>query len=467
MFAAAAVGAGLVRTVATTYLPVLLAEVKQAPGLIGSVMIVNSLAGFAVPLAVGFWSDRRHTVRHGRRPSSRAAACSPRSAWRRCRSGTARRSSCSRWPGSSPTSASTSSRPPTGRSSTTASGRAARTRGNGAQEVRDARGALLGSSSAALLTELATWAPFVLAAVAMPLLAWPTLRCVPVPVLTGEVDRTAGSPAGSVLPATMVRPGVRAMLAAEILWVLGYASLPVFFILYAKNVLGLGTGVASLWLAAFAVASGVAMGCPAACAVRACTSRCSRGRRAHGSGLPGDRRLDEPRAQSPSPWCPRLSGSASSRRSATRCSPRSSRGAKRAATRRCTSRCGRPRRRSRCRRRLDDRRDGQLPLDVRARRRRDAGRARAASVRPQSGAGGDVARAPRLSLDPPTCVTTGRSAGPAGRGRVTGRAEARPAAPRRGAHRPGGGPEGATTRTGSGLASPSGPHRPRRSVDPG
>src|SRR3972149_1245630 len=53
VFAAAAVGAGLVRTVATTYLPVLLAEVKQAPGLIGTAMIVNSPPAFAPPLAAG------------------------------------------------------------------------------------------------------------------------------------------------------------------------------------------------------------------------------------------------------------------------------------------------------------------------------------------------------------------------------------------------------------------------------
>ena len=68
VFAAVAVGAGLVRTVATTYLPLLLADIREAPALIGLVMMVNSAAGFAVPLAVGRWSDRRHTPRHGRRP---------------------------------------------------------------------------------------------------------------------------------------------------------------------------------------------------------------------------------------------------------------------------------------------------------------------------------------------------------------------------------------------------------------
>jgi MFS family permease len=68
VFSAAAVGTGLVRTVTTTYLPLLLAEIREAPALIGLVMMVNSAAGFAVPLVVGRWSDRRHTPRHGRRP---------------------------------------------------------------------------------------------------------------------------------------------------------------------------------------------------------------------------------------------------------------------------------------------------------------------------------------------------------------------------------------------------------------
>jgi hypothetical protein len=57
VFAAAAVGAGLVRTVTTTYLPLLLAEIREAPALIGLAMMVNSAAGFAVPLLVGRWSD--------------------------------------------------------------------------------------------------------------------------------------------------------------------------------------------------------------------------------------------------------------------------------------------------------------------------------------------------------------------------------------------------------------------------
>ena len=44
-FAAAAVAAGLGRAVTTTYLPVLLDRIADAPGLIGMVMLVNAAAG--------------------------------------------------------------------------------------------------------------------------------------------------------------------------------------------------------------------------------------------------------------------------------------------------------------------------------------------------------------------------------------------------------------------------------------
>ena len=50
-FAAAAAGAGLARAVTTTYLPLLLNEIDDEPGLIGTVMLVNAIAGFVVPLA--------------------------------------------------------------------------------------------------------------------------------------------------------------------------------------------------------------------------------------------------------------------------------------------------------------------------------------------------------------------------------------------------------------------------------
>ena len=64
-FGLAEVGVGLARAATTTYVPVLLDRISESPALIGAVMLVNAAAGFAVPLAVGLWSDRRPTAGSG------------------------------------------------------------------------------------------------------------------------------------------------------------------------------------------------------------------------------------------------------------------------------------------------------------------------------------------------------------------------------------------------------------------
>ena len=112
--------------------------------------------------------------------------------------------------------------------------------GNGALEVATLLGGLAGLPRGGLLTALALWAPFVLAAVGMLLFALPTLWWLPVGH-PGESERPPSWPLRFYATA-MIRPGVRALLAAEILWVIGYAALPVFFILYARRVLGLEPG---------------------------------------------------------------------------------------------------------------------------------------------------------------------------------------------------------------------------------
>jgi len=257
VFAAAAVGTGLVRTVTTTYLPLLLADIREAPALIGLVMMVNSAAGFAMPLLVGRWSDRRHTPRHGRRPfivvGSLLAACGL--------------SAVALGHGTSflvLTLAGTLAY--VGVNIVMTAHRALVhdcfdvdrfAQGNGALEVATLVGGLVGLALGGLLTSLALWAPFVLAAIGMPLLAWPTVSRLPV-ADPGEPERLQPWPLRFYATA-MIRPGVRALLAAEILWVIGYAALPVFFILYARRVLGLAPGLASLWLAAFALGAGLAM----------------------------------------------------------------------------------------------------------------------------------------------------------------------------------------------------------------
>ena len=66
-FSLAAVGAGTARGLTTTYLPVLLERINDAPILIGAVLTLNAVAGLVVPFAVGAWSDRREDTRLGRR----------------------------------------------------------------------------------------------------------------------------------------------------------------------------------------------------------------------------------------------------------------------------------------------------------------------------------------------------------------------------------------------------------------
>ena len=260
VFAAAAVGAGLVRTVATTYLPVLLSAVKDAPGLIGAAMVVNALAGFAVPLVVGLWSDRSHTARHGRRPFLLGGAVLTV-----CGLGAIALGYQNSFLMLTLAGLITY----VGVNIVTTAHRTlvhdcfedgGHARGNGAQEVAALAGALVGLVCGGMLSEVADWAPFALAAVLMPLLVWPTFRRIPVAAHLGDapVAEHHHRPLHYYLR-TVVRPGVRAMIAAEVLWVLGYAALPVFFVLYAETVLGLGTGLASLWLATFALAAGLAM----------------------------------------------------------------------------------------------------------------------------------------------------------------------------------------------------------------
>jgi MFS family permease len=257
VFAAAAVGTGLVRTVTSTYLPLLLADIREAPALIGLVMMVNSAAGFAMPLLVGRWSDRRHTPRHGRRPFLVAGSLIAASGLSAVALGQGTSYLVLTIAGTlayiGVNVVMTAHRAlvhdcfDTGRYA----------QGNGALEVATLIGGLVALVIGGLLIELALWAPFVFAAVGMLLLAWPTVRRLPVSD-PGKADRPQQWPL-RFYGTAMIRPGVRAYLAAEILWVIGYAALPVFFILYARRVLGLAPGLASLWLAAFALGAGLAM----------------------------------------------------------------------------------------------------------------------------------------------------------------------------------------------------------------
>lgn len=258
VFAAAALGAGLGRAVTTSFLPVLLNEIREAPGLIGTVMLVNAAAGFAVPLVVGVWSDRLRAGSRGRRiPFILGGSLVTAGGLAAVALGSG--SSYLLLAGAGAVAY-------VGLNAVTTAHRAlvpecftpsGRPQATGAQELSLVLGGLAGVAVGGLLAGLASWAPFALAAAAVPLLALPTVARVREPE-SAEGPARQRRPVSYHLRAA-ARPGVASFLAAQILWVLGYAALPAFFILYAGRVLGLAPAVASLWLAAFGLATGAAI----------------------------------------------------------------------------------------------------------------------------------------------------------------------------------------------------------------
>lgn len=258
-FGAAALGAGLGRAVITSYLPVLLERIRDAPGLIGTIMLVNAATGFAVPLLVGAWSDRLRS-RHGRRrPFILGGAVLTAGGLVAIGLGSS---------SSYLVLALLGAAAYTGLNAVTTAhralipqsfGPAGRPRASSAQETATLVGSLLGVVLGGALIGTFAAAPFVVAAGLVVPLALVTVARV-----REQAEPAPSAPApgpaarGGYLRAAM-RPGVRAILAAEALWVLGYGALPVFFILYAERTLGLRPGIAALWLAAFGVATGLAI----------------------------------------------------------------------------------------------------------------------------------------------------------------------------------------------------------------
>jgi membrane-associated phospholipid phosphatase/predicted MFS family arabinose efflux permease len=258
VFAAAAVGAGAGRAVTTTYLPVLLDRIESAPGLIGLVMLVNAGAGLLVPLVVGFWSDRRRARgAGGRLPFVLGGSVLAAGGLSAIALG-----SSSSYLALAVFAATAYA----GLNVVTTAHRALvaelftageRPRATSAQELALLVGGLLGLAVGGALTEVALWAPFVAAAVLLPLLALPTTVRVEEPEAVAAATRE-GRPL-RYYAAAALRPGVRALLLAEVLWVLGYAALPAFFVLYGEHVLGLSPARAALILAAFGLVTAAAM----------------------------------------------------------------------------------------------------------------------------------------------------------------------------------------------------------------
>lgn len=259
-FSAAALGAGLGRALVTSYLPVLLERIRDAPGLIGTVMLVNTLAGFLVPLVVGVWSDRLRGTGHGRTmPFILGGSALTAGGLLAIALGHAT---------SYLALALFAAVTYAGLNAITTAHRAlipetfdedARAAATSGEELAMLGGTLLGVATGGVLFELAPWAPFALGAVVVPLVALPTVRrmrgrerprpALPVPVTPGVryYARAART------------PGARLLLLAQGLWVMGYVGLPPFFVLYAERELDLGPGSAGLLLAGFGIATGVAM----------------------------------------------------------------------------------------------------------------------------------------------------------------------------------------------------------------
>jgi MFS family permease len=213
-FAAAAAGAGLGRAVTTTYLPVLLDRIANAPALIGAVMLVNAAAGFAVPLVVGLWSDRRRAGGGGRtRPFVWGGSLLTAGGLAATALG---------WSSSYAALAVTGAVVYVGLNTVTTAHRAlvpelfspeARAKATSAQELALLGGGLLGLAVGGALTGISLWAPFLFAAVLVPLLALPTVARVVESPAAEQAPRES-RPLGTYL-AIARRPGVRSFLLAQ------------------------------------------------------------------------------------------------------------------------------------------------------------------------------------------------------------------------------------------------------------
>ena len=255
VFSLAAVGAGAGRALTTTYLPVLLERIEDAPSLIGVVMTVNALAGFAVPIAVGIWSDRR-----GRRlPFIAVGAVVTAGGLIAVGLGN----------GTSYIALGLAAGLVyTGLNALTTAHRAIvaedvddprRPAATSAQEIAGLVGAVVAVAIGGALIEPAPAAAFALAAGVLAATALPTM-------LVTRRLRLGERPASTVTGTRQARvrdvlrrPGAREVLVAQTMWVFGYAALLPFFVLYAEHSLGLSVAVAGVLPLAFGVLTALGM----------------------------------------------------------------------------------------------------------------------------------------------------------------------------------------------------------------
>ena len=252
VFSLAAVGAGAARALTTTYLPVLLERINDAPSLIGAVMTVNAIAGLAVPLAVGPWSDRRAASGLGRRlplmiggtvlAAGGLVAVALGNGTSYLALGLAAAVAY------------------TGLNALTTMHRALvaedvpderRPAATSAQELAATVGAGVAVAIGAALIEPSPALAFGLGAVVLAASAVPTLLITRRLRLGGAGHPSPRHDWRASLRGALKRPGPREVLLAQTLWVFSYAALPSFFVLYAEKELGLGVGVAGALPLAF------------------------------------------------------------------------------------------------------------------------------------------------------------------------------------------------------------------------
>jgi membrane-associated phospholipid phosphatase/MFS family permease len=259
-FSLAGLGAGTARGLTTTYVPVLLERIQDSPSLIGVVMSVNAIAGFAVPIAVGLWSDRRQSSGLGRQLPFMVGG-SLLAAGGLIAVGLGNASSyvalgLAAGVVYAGLNALTTAHRALVADDVADERRPAATSG---QEIAAAVGAGLAVALGGALIDPAPTAAFALAAAVLALSALPT-------VLLSRRLRlgTAARPrpprrARASLTGVLRRPGARDVLIAQTLWVFAYAALPAFFVLYAQHELGLGIGAAGVLPLAFGIFIAVGM----------------------------------------------------------------------------------------------------------------------------------------------------------------------------------------------------------------
>jgi membrane-associated phospholipid phosphatase/MFS family permease len=257
-FSLAAVGAGTARGLTTTYLPVLLERIDDAPSLIGAVMTVNAVSGFAIPLAVGVWSDRRQASGLGRRLPFMIGGTVL---------GAGGLVAVGLGNGTSYIALGLAAAVLyTGLNALTTAHRALiaedviderRPLATSAQELAAAIGAGAAVGIGGALIEPAPALAFALAAGVLIASALPTLLVVRrLGLGAAERRRPSGGVRASLLGA-LRQPGARDVLVAQTLWVFAYAALPAFFVLYAQHELELGLGAAGALPLAFGLLVGV------------------------------------------------------------------------------------------------------------------------------------------------------------------------------------------------------------------